>query len=357
VRASRRDLIAALAGLAAIAGIAIVLRAAEDQPNPTVAALLLLLVVLVTATAARSRVSIAISIAAMLVFDFFLLPPFQGWAISDPENLIAVFVFVAVAIIASQLSAAVRHRAREAAMRNVEAEAAKQRADLASALLASFGHDLRTPVTSVRVAVANLQDVNLLPQERRRQAELALQELDRLTRLFEGILDMARIDALVVRPQRQWVSPADVVDAAVAHAAPALAERKLQVDADGVSEIQLDPRLASTALSHVLENAARYSPSHLPIAVRAWTNPQGVHFAVQDHGPGVDASDMDRLFEPFYRGRKTTHASGTGLGLAITRGLVAAEGGRVWCENVPAGGTQFSIAIPSPVRRLQVDAS
>ena len=98
-----------------------------------------------------------------------------------------------------------------------KAETLSQRADLASALLASFSHDLRTPVTSVRVAVTNLQDVALPPDERRAQAQLALQELDRLTRLFQDILDMARIDAAAVNPERQWVSPADVVDAAVAH--------------------------------------------------------------------------------------------------------------------------------------------
>ena len=101
-----------------------------------------------------------------------------------------------------------------------KAETLSQRADLASALLASFSHDLRTPVTSVRVAVTNLQDVALPPEERRAQAQLALQELDRLTRLFQDILDMARIDAAAVNPERQWVSPADLVDAAVAHVGP-----------------------------------------------------------------------------------------------------------------------------------------
>ena len=112
------------------------------------------------------------------------------------------------------------------------AETVSQRADLASALLASFSHDLRTPVTAVRAAVSNLQDAALAPEERRTQAQLALQELDRLTRLFQDILDMARIDAAAVNPDRHWVSPADVVDAAAAHVAPAVAEHSLQIDAD-----------------------------------------------------------------------------------------------------------------------------
>ena len=489
----RRDIRALLSGLVGTALTIGTLRAIQVHPNPTIAALILLLVVLATAMAARLRVSIAISVVAMLAFEFFLLPPLNAWGTADPQNLVALFVFVVVAIIASQLSAAVRQRASEAQARRLEVtrlfelsrdilsttdsdraiaevaryaaqrfalggfaiclpsqtgwdlhqggeqpvepsrdqldraferashedvvigkdgdavdarlvplrlgpksvgilairgsqldiatldalggvvaiaierahflaerqktDAFRQRADLASALLASFSHDLRTPVTAVRVAVTNLQDLALPVDERRAQTQVALRELDRLTRLFEDILDMARIDAAAVSPQRQWVSPADVVDAAVAYVGPAVADRTLRVDADGLNEIQVDPRLTSTALSHVLENAARYSPAETPIAVKAWTSLDGAHFVVQDNGPGVETADLDRLFEPFYRGQKTRHATGTGLGLAITRGLIAAEGGRIWCENIPSGGVQFSIVIPSPVRVLQADVT
>lgn len=498
MRQRRRDAVAALASLIAIALMVGALRMVQDRPNPTIAALLLLLVVLATATAASLRVSIGISVVAMLAFNFFLLPPFYTLTIADPQNWIVLFVFVVVAIIASQLSAAARQRASEAEARKLEVtrlfdlsrdillttdseravadvaryvarrfdldgvaiclpaptgwvvhqggarsvepsreeldramarlhgpleydarrrtygghvmvskngdqlnlvplrlgtkpvgllaaprssldagtldalggvvaiaierahfleerkkgETLRHRADLASALLASFSHDLRTPVTSVRVAVANLQDVSLPVGERQAQARLALHELDRLTRLFQDILDMARIDAAAVSPDRQWVSTADVVDAAVAYAGPILAERALQIDADGLTEAQVDPRLTSTALAHVLENAAQYSPADAPIAVRAWTDAEGAHFAVRDHGPGLDGADLDHVFEPFYRGQKTRRTSGTGLGLAITRGLLAAEGGRIWCENVPQGGSQFSIMVPSAVRVL-----
>jgi two-component system sensor histidine kinase KdpD len=499
----RRDALATAGALAGLAVIVVALRAAQQHPNPTIAALLFLLVVLGTATLAHLRVSIGISVAAMLAFNFFLLPPFHTLAIADPQNWVALFVFVVVACIASQLSAAVRSRASEAESRKQEvtrlfdlsrdillttdseravadvsrsvarrfeleaiaiclpteggwelhqggersvepsreqldhalarlrgpteydtreradaghavtaahghaaalvplrlgtkpvgilaaqgteldlgtldalggvvaiaierahflaerkkAEALSQRADLASALLASFSHDLRTPVTSVRVAVTNLQDVALAPEERRMQAQLALRELDRLTRLFQDILDMARIDAGAVNPERHWVSPADIVDAAVAHVAPALAQHALQIDAEGSSETRVDPRLTSTALAHVLENAARYSPLTVPIAVRAWTEKDGVHFMVRDQGPGLDASDLAHLFEPFYRGQTTRHASGTGLGLAITRGLLAAEGGRIWCENAPGSGAQFTIMVPSPVRVVEAEES
>lgn len=500
----RCDALAAAAGLAAIMAVVALLHAIQDRPNPTIAALLFLLIVLATATTAQLRTAITLSVAAMLAFNFFLLPPLYTLTIADPQNWVALFVFVVVAFIASQLSAAVRQRAREADARKQEvtrlfdlsrdillttdsdraiadvaryvarrfelvaiaiclptssgwelhqggeravepsreqldhamarlrgpleydarqraygghvevgepggaratlvplrlgtkpvgilaagsaeldlgtldalggvvaiaiershflaerkkAEALSQRADLASALLASFSHDLRTPVTSVRVAVTNLQEAALPLDERRAQAQLALQQLDRLTRLFQDILDMARIDAAAVNPERQWVSPADVVDAAVAHVGAALDHHTLDVDADGGSEIQVDPRLTSTALAHVLENAARYSPMGAPIAIRAWTEEDGAHFIVRDHGPGLDASDFEHLFEPFYRGQKTRHATGTGLGLAITRGLLAAEGGRIWCENTLDGGAQFTIMVPSPLRVAEAPAS
>ena len=96
------------------------LRALQDHPNPTIAALLLLLVVLAAATSARLRAAIAISVAAMLAFNFFLLPPFDTFTIADPQNWVALFVFLVVAVIASQLSAAARQRASEAEARRQE---------------------------------------------------------------------------------------------------------------------------------------------------------------------------------------------------------------------------------------------
>jgi two-component system sensor histidine kinase KdpD len=229
---------------------------------------------------------------------------------------------------------------------------ANQQASLASALLAAFSHDLRTPVTSIRVAVTNLQDLSLTPEERRAQADLAVQELDRLTRLFQDILDMGRIQGSVINADPGWVSLNEVVEAAVAYAGPVLRDRKLHIETDHGHEVQLDPRLTSVALAHVLENAASYSPNSVPISVVASVSDDAANFVVEDCGPGLDAADIEHLFEPFYRGRKTRHGTGTGLGLAITRGLLAAEGGRVWGENVAGGGARFTIRVPAPVRQL-----
>lgn len=475
-----QDLVALSASLLATAIVTALLHLLPEV-SPATVALALLLVVLGAATFARLRVAIVVSIVAMLTLNFFFLPPTGTFTIVEPQNWIALFAFLAVAVIASNLSAAAHDRAREAiARRNevtrlfdltcdvllttetagavqilarhvarrfelqrvaiclpadegwricqggneelrVEAEtlntslargrgvhdgvsivplrhgtksigllaaasrtldvgtldavagvvaiaierthflaerdAAKlirEKADLANALLASLSHDLRTPLTAITVAVENLRH-DLPAEERRGQAALAATELDRLTRLFEDILDMARIDAAALEIERQWVTPADVVDAAGAHARHALDGRALRVDADAETQVEIDPRLASVALSHLLENAAKYSPPDREIVVEANVDAGGLHVAVTDHGPGLDPGELEHLFERFYRGNAARQASsGTGMGLSITRGLVAAAGGRVWAENVRGAGARFSMVVPGAVRPVSV---
>lgn len=232
------------------------------------------------------------------------------------------------------------------------AELSQQRAELSSALLASLSHDLRTPLTAIRTAISNLDSAALPEDQRRGQAHVAAIELERLTRLFDEILDMARIDAGTVRPRRSWTTPAEVVEAAINHSATALAGRDVRVDASDEEAVEIDPRLASSALSHLLENAARYA-SDGPIGVRAWTDAEGLRVEVRDRGPGLQPHELERLFEPFYRGELfRSQMPGTGMGLAITRGLVAADGGRVWAENLQPRGAAFTIAVPARTRAI-----
>jgi two-component system, OmpR family, sensor histidine kinase KdpD len=311
--------------------------------NQTTVALILLLLVLGTATVTRPRIAIIIAIAATLAFNYFFLPPVGTFSIADPQNWVALFAFLIVAVVASQLSTAARDRA-----------VARQKAELASTLLASLGHDVRTPLTAIRVAIDNLAGA-WPPEERRAQATAAVSEIDRLTRLFDDILDMARIDAAAIQIDRQWVGAADVVDAALVYVRPIVDGHALQVKADSDMEAEIDPRLASGALSHLLENAAQYSPRESEIVVSASVETDGLHVTVTDGGPGIALDELDHLFDRFYRGRSARQrSSGTGMGLSITRGLLAAAGGRVWAENAPGGGARFSMVVPGRVRSVAV---
>jgi two-component system sensor histidine kinase KdpD len=334
-----RDHVKPLAlGLAALGASAAALRL-TGQTAPTTAALVFLLVVLWLATTARLWTAVAVSLVAMVLLNFFFLPPIGTLSVADPQDWVALIAFLAVSVVASQLSATARGRARDA-----------QRAELSSALLASLGHDVRTPMTAIRTAISNLESGALSAGEEREQARLARVEVERLGQLFDEVLDMARIDAGGIHPQRRWVTPAELVDAATAHAAPHLGGVALQVEADDSTEVEVDPRLTASALAHLLENAARYAGDGI-VRVHGRADASGVRLDVRDSGAGLRPAEIDRVFDPLFRGEDVRQRiPGTGMGLAIARGLLAAEGGRIWAENVAPTGARFSIAVPARTR-------
>ena len=192
----------------------------------------------------------------------------------DLGALDAVAGVVAIAIERTQFLAE-----REAA------ELVRQKADLAATLLASLSHDLKTPLTAIRVAVENLRG-DLPAAEREAQAGAALMELDRLTRLFQDILDMARIDAAAIHFEPQWVTPADVVDAASPRSGtssnghrPARRRRRPDRDRDRPA------RGIGGVVAPARERGAVLARRTREIEVDARVQPDGLHVAVTDHGP------------------------------------------------------------------------
>jgi two-component system sensor histidine kinase KdpD len=224
----------------------------------------------------------------------------------------------------------------------------RQSEALKTALLASLGHDLRTPLTAIRLAAGNLNAPGLSDAERQDQSELILAEVERLTRLFQNVLEMARIDAGAVASETRATHPSEIVAAARDQVTHALQHHRLNVDIDPDVPVRLDPRLTSTALAKLLENAAHYSPADTVIDVTGGTTAEGLVLRVRDHGAGIAPADLPRLFDRFYRGEAArTRSSGTGMGLWIARGLLAAELGRVWAENRPDGGAEFTLVVPT----------
>jgi two-component system sensor histidine kinase KdpD len=233
-----------------------------------------------------------------------------------------------------------------------DAERVRQGAELKTALLASLGHDLKTPLTAIAVAAGNLRAAGSSDALRRDQLDVIGLEVTRLNRLFQNIVDMARIETGAIDAEREWVHPTDIVDAAVQQVQHALQSHPLELDVDTSRSAQVDPRLTSNALAHLLENAGQYAPAGTPITVTASVDEAGLSLSVRDRGPGIAAQDVEHLFEQFFRGAGARHRSfGTGMGLAITRGLLAAEGGRVWAENHPDGGACFTLNIPAIARQ------
>src|SRR3954470_14272680 len=336
---------ALLPGLLALGALTAIYVTWLPRATPTIVSLAFLLVVLVAATMATRRVAIATSLAASFCFNFFFLAPVGTLRIADPQNLAELFTLLAVSLLASHLSSQVR-----------EAQVLRRAAELKSALLESLSHALKTPLTAVTVAANNLNAGSLTAGERNEQAAIVRAELDRLNRLFEDIVDMARIETRAVAAEREWVQPSEIIEAAARLAEQSCDAARLAIDvAAERSLVHVDPRLTSAALAHVLENAGQYSPSGSPIDVSVAIDGNEVRIAVRDRGIGIRAHEQHRLFERSYRGTEAQlQRFGTGMGLTIAQGLVAAEGGRIWADNHPQGGAVVTLAVPAESRAAAV---
>jgi K+-sensing histidine kinase KdpD len=330
-----------LVAVAAVTGAVFVLR-----PVAPVVSLGVLYVVAVVAVAVlRGLVyAIPVSVASMLTFNFLFLPPIHTFALSDSANWVALAVYIAVAIVVSELATRSRRLAREA----VEAETLRQTDAVKTAVLRAVSHDLRSPLTAIRTASEGLDNpaFDLTSVEREELFETIRIEVHRLERLVDNLLDLSRLEAgpALWRPEL-WT-----IDSLLARALEQLGEDADRVEAklaDGLAPIRVDAAHVERVLVNLLENALKFSSPTDPVEVSAVAKPGRVVVRVRDRGPGVAESDRERIFDAFERGSGADR--GSGLGLAIVRGFAEANGGRVWVEP-PAPdsrGSTFVLTLPA----------
>ncbi len=229
-------------------------------------------------------------------------------------------------------------------------EALKKSDELKSALLASVSHDLRTPLTSIRTAIDNLlhRDLHWDPPQLKEFHLIISEEVTRLTRLVENLLDMARIEAGELRPSMQLGVVAEICDNVLDRCESELRDHRVSVDCpEDLPLVKADSPLIAEALTHLVENAAKYSPAGSEIVVSARLEGDELLISVRDQGPGIAADEIDRVFDKFYRStRLSGHSSiGTGMGLSIARGIIEAHGGRIWVDSDLDQGAVFTFAL------------
>ena len=485
-------------GVAGIAALALVFRVWTEVSNAATVALSFLIVVLLVAATARLWVAVATSLAAMTAFNFFFLPPVGTLTIADPQNWVALFAFLAVSLVASNLSSVARDRTQEAVARRDElgrlfdlsrdvllitesqeanarlagfvsrrfdfdyaaiclpraaewmvfqagpqeltlderdlsaafarvdqvdasapdgrsdaghdvlrvgthdvhlvplrlgtkpigllavagrpvesgtfdalaglaalaieraqflderkdAELARQSEELKSALLASLGHDLRTPLTAIRVAAGNLQASWPSEQERREQSEIILAEVDQLTRLFQNILEMARIDAGAITEDMRWVAPVrDCRGRAQPRRARAARPRRERVrskptGSSGSIRGSRPPR--SRICSRTRRSTRR--PGRRSTS-RAAVSDDGLTIAVRDRGPGIPRPICRTCSNASIAARRPGAADrdGNGAGDCAGRARRSSAGGSR-PRIVADGGARFTIVVPAEVK-------
>jgi len=227
----------------------------------------------------------------------------------------------------------------------VEAEALRRSDAAKTAVLRAVSHDLRTPLTAIRTAVEGLdaEAYQLTDQDRRGLVETIRTETDRLSRLVANLLDLSRLQTGAANPAAELWPPDALVAQAVGALGADAARVRVQISAE-LPPVRVDAVHAQRVLVNLLENALRYSPPGEPVLVRGTATRAEVVLRVVDRGPGIDADELERIFEPFQSDR--AGSSGAGLGLAIARGFAEANGGRVWAESQAGQGSSFAFALP-----------
>ncbi|MCZ7571047.1 MAG: cell wall metabolism sensor histidine kinase WalK [Ardenticatenaceae bacterium] len=221
--------------------------------------------------------------------------------------------------------------------------------------IANIGHELRTPLSSLKLLIETLQRGGLeSPTYGQRLVAKLGSETEAMIRLVEDMTALALIESGRT-PLRLAPAPlAELVASRVARLAP-LAElrsiRVIQQVPPGVSAL-LDEERFGQVLTNLLDNALKFTPEGGTVTIRAGQSAETIRLEVEDSGHGISPSDLPRIFERFYksdaaRDRSAAGDRGTGLGLAIAKHLVEAHAGRIWAESPPGRGAVFIIELPA----------
>jgi two-component system sensor histidine kinase MprB len=205
-------------------------------------------------------------------------------------------------------------------------------------LVADASHELRTPLTAARTNVDLVREGKLPPEEVRHALEEASAELDSLTSLVSDLVELARGEERKLRLEEVQLD--DLVAGAVERAKARAPEATFVTSLTPV-QVRVDPVLVERAVGNLLDNAVKYSPAGAPIEVSV----RDGEVVVADHGPGIAAEDLPRIFDRFYRAATARAKPGAGLGLAIVREAAEAHGGRATAES-SASGARFRLVLP-----------
>ncbi|HZT32133.1 MAG TPA: ATP-binding protein [Bryobacteraceae bacterium] len=231
----------------------------------------------------------------------------------------------------------------------VEAQLLQEEARLRQTLLSSVSHQLRTPLASIIGTLGTVLECGTLVDEANRQLLLreAQHQAERLNRVVGNLLDMSRLEA---GPTRLKIEPCDVQDligVALQQLGQSARSRRISVHVPADPPlVKVDFMLTSQILVNLLDNALRYSPAASQIEVDLQVADAVLKVRVLDRGRGIAEPDLDVVFEKFGHAGRDADPGGIGLGLAVCKGFVEAQGGRIWLEHRPGGGTIAEFAVP-----------
>jgi NtrC-family two-component system sensor histidine kinase KinB len=223
--------------------------------------------------------------------------------------------------------------------------------DAKNNLVGTVSHELKTPLTGLRMAIYLLleQNVGVLAPAQRELLETARDEADRLLRILNDLLDLSRLESGTAALSHMPTGTDALLAAMAAEIRPLLEAAGQRLIVRGSADmlpVLVDRDRIRHVFINLLTNASKYSPESSEITLYAEKAPDGFgRFGVRDHGPGIPPESQVRVFEKFYRVPGQSK-KGAGLGLAIAREIVVAHGGSIACTSAPGGGCDFHFLLP-----------
>jgi signal transduction histidine kinase len=215
-------------------------------------------------------------------------------------------------------------------------------------LIAAVSHDLRTPLASLRAMVEALDEgVVSDPGSVERYVREMRRSTTQLSVLVDDLFEFAQLDAGAIAAETRRARLDDVVASAVAAVEPSVRDKGLHLSMDlgDAGDADCSPRLARV-LQNLLVNAVRHTPADGAVSIHAARHRDRLALAVEDTGEGIAPEDLDRVFEPFFRGDPARSGAGTGLGLALAKRIVETLGGHISAESSRPGGARFAVELP-----------
>jgi two-component system sensor histidine kinase KdpD len=221
---------------------------------------------------------------------------------------------------------------------------------LKSSLLNSVSHELRTPLAAIKASGSSLRSKTVNWNEPAREELLATieEETDHLNLLVGNLLDMSRIEAGVLKPEKRWNSIAEIANGVIKKVRAQLQDHHLVVDLpDTLPLVPTDYVMIGQVFTNLLSNSVKYTPSGTTISLSASREGDYLHVIIANQGPPVPDEYLERIFDKFNRVTAADRVTGTGLGLSICKGIIEAHGGRIWAENQP---DRFDFHFTLPLR-------
>ncbi len=303
---------------------------------------------------------------ALLVFSLTVALPLALVTASSLAGSIAELGRGASAMAGGNLSVRVPVRgsdefARLAVTFNEMAErleaAQRRQAELEEArrsLVAAVSHDLRTPLASLRAAAEALSDgVVSDPPTVQRYLKSIRGEAERLGALIDDLFELSLLDTGKLRLDMELTSLADLISDTVESMRHQAERKGVQLSGraqSGMTPVFADPLKIQRVILNLVQNAIRHTPGEGTVSLEVREEKNAATVSVADTCGGIRPEELQRLFDPFYRGdpSRLRDGSGAGLGLSIAKGIVEAHGGRLWVENSPDRGCRFSFTLPIP---------